>query len=294
LERIKDTEGFIISYLGKSVNFQLISDIYIPGTKIALSQYENELLNPLFVNEYGVVKPNFPFITENKVKKIAKAFSLIKVIVPQYYAVMEEATKRIYLYSGDDPYSFASVKAHGIAFIRTGNEGEELFFCEDLIHQCGHIIFSAIAAKRSYFLLDNDTFMRDLTGANINDMRTIFIGLHGLFTEGWMSLFFNSCFYSNYFSSKQLQELIGRLALIFTRFGIDLRFFYQLDIFNESGRILIDELFQLYLHIFNDLGKMLGLFQITNQPYCFDKKIFFSSNKENLTNANFRRLVSVL
>lgn len=259
--------------------------ITIPGTDIKVSSFRNKLLDPFFVDEMGKPVPvEWEDPSAVKLQQLERAFAAIRRFLPEYFELITAVTKRIVIYKGALPYSFASVGAHGIAFLQIPEDCSEVFFSEDIIHQCGHMIFSAIAAGRGFFSVHNDTLLK-VINKDENDPRTIFVALHGLYTEAWMSRFLELCLEERHFFREDARmEIIGRFALIYIRFGLDLRHVCEADIFNEQGQLLVGTFLNLYTDILRRRISLLSRVDISNQPYCFCRKVFFETNRNRLLN----------
>jgi len=81
---------------------------------------------------------------------------------PVLFDALRSVTRRIVLYSADLPNSFATLSAHGVAFLNVKDDNDEVFFVDDLAHQCGHIMFNALTQEKPRFLARTaDTPLRD-------------------------------------------------------------------------------------------------------------------------------------
>ncbi len=255
--------------------------IFVEGSCTEVCRYNHPLLEKFFIDSNGKrVDVDIENIARQHINHLSKAFLIIQKNLPDYYEDMLKATRKIVLYSSHLPFSFATLSAHGIVFLNASEDDDEVFFIEDLIHQCGHIIFSAQTLDPQEFLKINPhTLLKQLT-CDERDTRDVYSTLHGVFTEMWMSLCMDLCYESNYFSSRQKHELLGRFALILTRFGCDLQNLRVPDIFTDKGEMLLNSLAQVYFEIVSKRYDLLSQFDISNQPYCFSYRSFQSSNPQ--------------
>ncbi|MEX1361818.1 MAG: hypothetical protein AB1Z98_01740, partial [Nannocystaceae bacterium] len=68
---------------------------------------------------------------------------------------MKQIIRMLVVYRGEHPYSFASLAAHGAAFLNTGPQTSVIALVEDIVHQCGHVIFGAATVEpRALFRVD--------------------------------------------------------------------------------------------------------------------------------------------
>src|SRR2546426_2901954 len=101
---------------------------------------------------------------------------------PALFDALHAVTRRIFLYNAELPTSFATMSAHGVAFLNVKDDNDEVFFVDDLAHQCGHVLFNALTQEKERFLArPADTPMRDFCHDQ-EDPRTLYSALHGLFT----------------------------------------------------------------------------------------------------------------
>lgn len=255
------------------------SPTFVENTGIEVCRYNHPLLQKFFINNSKeTVDVDVEQITKLHRNHLSKAFRIIQCLLPNYYENILKVTRRIVIYSGHLPFSFATLAAHGIVFLNASEEDDEVFFIEDLIHQCGHVIFSAYTLDPGEVLQINPHMpFKQLTGDE-RDNRDVYSTLHGVFTETWMNLGLDLCYESCYFSNRQRHEILGRFALILTRFGCDLRSLSSLNIFTEKGQLLLMWFFRVYHEIVNNRYKLLSQLDISTQSYCFNYKNFLLSN----------------
>ena len=273
-------ENCVLKHGDRIVEYVYEAPIMVKGTSVEVCRYNHPLLERLFVDEAGDrVDVDVKQITLRQIDNVNKAFQIIRQRLPDYYEQIVTVTKRIVIYSGARPYSFATLSAHGIAFLNASAEDDEVFFIEDLIHQCGHLIFNALTLDPQQFLrVAPSTALKDLTGDE-RDTRDIYTTLHGVFTAAWMSRCMDRSCDSGLFSPRQRHELLGRFALILTRFGCDLRNLTGKGIFTERGQQLLLSWFaRVYCEIVGKRYDLLAQLDISNQPYCFRYESFQMSN----------------
>lgn len=253
--------------------------IVVDGTTIEVCRYNHPLLEKFFVDDAGAkVDIDVEHITRQHVDHLGSAFKIIRDQLPFYYEQILKATRRIVIYSGKRPFSFATLSAHGIAFLNASESDDEVFFIEDLMHQCSHVIFSAATLNaRDILLVAADTPFKYLTGDE-RDNRDLYTALHGVFTMAWMNQCMDLCCESGFFSRVQKHELLGRFALMLSRFGGDLFCLTANGIFTEKGYLLLSWFASVYREVVAKRYDLLSQFDISNQPYCFSYQSFLLSN----------------
>jgi hypothetical protein len=253
------------------------------GLGIEICRHINPLLSQFFADENGSKPDVDPGLKAGRwadmhAATVGKALQIIQACQPNFFSQVQKAVRRIVLYSSRRPYSFATLGAHGIAFLNVPEGADEIFFVEDLAHQCGHVLFSAMTLDPGELLELPPTFpLAKITGEE-KETRDLYTTLHGVYTEAWMNLCLDYCCDLAVFSPRQRHELSGRFALILTRFGSDLRSLSYEGVFSEKGTMLVHWFTGIYRDIVSRRREMLSPLNIQNQPYCFRYEEFVSAN----------------
>jgi hypothetical protein len=251
----------------------------IPGTAIELCEPDHPLLARLFVDDQGHPASVERVSNEaERIDQLGRAWSLLARHAPDYHEQMLMVTRRVCVYRGAQPFSFAAMAAHGIAFLNTPAEADEAFFIEDLVHQCGHMVFSALTLHDNHLLaVAPDLPLREITGHPL-ETRSVFEALHGVFTETRMNECLDACCDAPHWSAAQRHELLGRFALILTRFGVDLKNLARDGLFEQQGRELIAWSAGVYSRVAQKRYSLLASLDISNQPYAFSLERFLERN----------------
>jgi hypothetical protein len=175
--------------------------------------------------------------------------------------------------------SFASMAAHGTAFLNLHYGMDEVYLVEDIVHQSGHIVFSTATVDRSgLFEVSPDTTLRELVGTE-GDERTLYVALHGLVTEAMMCETLSNCYSNGVFSGRQHQEVLGRLAYASKRMYLDLRLLNRLEIFGPVGQELFAELVSGFRQLRERYGDLINQLDVSNQSYNFSWQRFSDLNR---------------
>jgi len=253
--------------------------LMLDGIGIEVCRHLNPLLSQLFVDENGSKIDIDPSLNAGlHAENVRKALQILQACQPDYFSQIRMAVKRIVLYSSDRPYSFATLGAHGIAFLNVSTGTDEIFFVEDLVHQCGHVLFSAMTLDPTDILQLAPTLPLAKISGEGKDTRDLYTTLHGVYTEAWMNLCLDNCCDLAVFSPRQRHELMGRFALILTRFGCDLRSLSYEGVFNQNGTMLLHWFIDIYRDIVSRRHELLAPLNIQNQPYCFRYENFVNAN----------------
>jgi hypothetical protein len=185
--------------------------------------------------------------------------------------------RRIVPFASPRINSFAALAAHGIAFLRVARDDDELSLLEDLAHQCGHVLFSALTFDREEWLQHPDLEVSRFTG-QAHDRRTVYVTLHGVFTEALMSLCLDGCYEQRLLPVAKEHELLGRLTYILVRFQRDLVELGRCPVFTPLGLSLLERLAQVLASVSRRHSQTLRECDVSNQPYTFSYPRFLARN----------------
>lgn len=275
----KATLSYGLELEGMAVNYKFQPVLEIPGVGIEVCRRQHPLLSRFFRDAGGrTVAVDVEDVTQERLRQFGVAFTLIRSAAENYYGELVDTTRRILVFQGTGVNSFAALAAHGMAFINACLGTDEVFFAEDLVHQCGHVMFSSLTLpKQEFFVIDPDTPLRRLTyGAG--ETRTVYETFHGVFTELFMNQVLDWCCDSKVLNAAQQHECRGRLAFILTRFAGDLRNLAGNGIFSEKGLLIYSACLVGFLKIYEKRGDLLSSFDLRNQPYNFNYNRFLALN----------------
>jgi HEXXH motif-containing protein len=197
---------------------------------------------------------------------------------PALFDALRSVTRRIVLYSADLPNSFATLSAHGVAFLNVKDDNDEVFFVDDLAHQCGHIMFNALTQEKARFLARAaDTPLRDFC-RDREDPRTLYSAFHGLFTFSTILWILQACVADRELSDRQRHEALGRIAFNLNKFAIDLNNLATPGLFTSDGRALYELFEGVYETVFRAHHGVARDLDVSDQPYVFDYARFAARN----------------
>jgi hypothetical protein len=262
---------------GDAVASRLEPPLLVPGTSIELLRYGHPLLSAVYPQHEGTrIVPALGDAPARHVGHLARAFELIASLEPALHHQITRTTRRIVVFNDPEVVSFATVAAHGIAFFSPRPDDDEVFFLDDLPHQCGHVAFNAITARRAdLFRGDPDVRLGDLTGQTA-DRRTLYGAFHGLFTEYHMCRVLDRCDRSGLYGGRPAHELLGRLAFIAQKFFLDTTNLDQ-DVYTAAGRDQFEALRAAGRQLDQRRPELRRLI-MDGQPYVFDYPLFARSN----------------
>ncbi len=254
----------------------------VRGTQIELCLSSDPLLASCFRDTDGRDVLFDLDLAERHATTLDEAFEILTRVAPGLSASLVAVTRRIVIFRSEDLESFATVSAHGMAFLKVTPpyKATEVFFVEDLAHQCGHILFSALTVNRGDFLrVDPNTPLQQLTGSE-NEKRDLFTVLHGVFTEALMCIALHSCLDGGVFSKAKHHELLGRLSYVMKRFHLDLLSLQNDEWFTDGGRFVVHQCGLVFDEVFRRTKDYITQFDLRNQSYAFSYERFLALNPE--------------
>jgi hypothetical protein len=288
-----------IAYISKmgyyDKNGVMVNEIfYVENTNIEVIYHSVNLLNNIFrdINENPIednkIKISIEIFDKNK-SALSKAMNLIKNNCYKHYQLIEKHCKKILLFKTEpeNTNSFATINAHGIAFLNVYQEDyDEVFFIDDIAHQTGHIIMNALTfTKKDFFIIDENTELKLIT-KNKNEYRNFFILYHALYTYYTTFLCLDACLENNCFDYRQKHEAYGRIGFYLQKCNYDLSIFDKVVHHNEKiENVLINngiEILNLikikYYEILKKHKPFVSNLKYNNQPYNFTYSKFSELN----------------
>jgi hypothetical protein len=214
---------------------------------------------------------------------VDRAFETIGRVAPLLFECLLAVTRRVALFRSEKLGSFADIAAHGTAFLNVAppDVTTEVFFVEDLAHQCGHILFSAMTVNREDYLRASPTTpLKQLTGAD-GERRDVYTAFHGVFTEALMCIALTRCLETRVFSEEKLHEVLGRLSFVMKRFELDLLNLQHVQnegLFTACGLTVVHECGSVFDEVFRCTADRIIHFDLSNQPYTFSCERFAALN----------------
>lgn len=282
-----------ITFNGEDVPFTFEPIQKMENTSFELIHHQHPLLQPHFIDsKNSLVNVDVENIAQTQRSSLTKAFELICKLCPEYYELLEQSVLKVVLFN--DPQvkrnSFATLSVHGCAFFNSfQTEYDEVFFVEDIAHQCGHVIFNNIThGNNDIFRVSGETVIKEsgFFGIIINllEERTLFVAFHALFTYYVISICLEACILKSDLTELQKHEALGRLAFCFHKYGNDIALLNRVDksgnsiYFTEAGLELYKPMEAQYNHLRREWGTKLNKIKLYNQPYNFSVKNFHKSN----------------
>ena len=271
---------------------------YVPNTKIELLKYPIPLLDQCYYDVDGnIIEIEIEAITNKHRNDLQKAFNLIQEYLPEHFDLIKSVTQQIVIFNVDTflRNSFATPIAHGVGFFNACQESyNEVFFVDDIAHQTGHIIFSAM-------INDFDEYVKVEKGLVLEviplpdsptETRNIHVIFHALYTYYTTFICLDACLDADVFAEHKKQESLARIGFYLRKCYHDLNLIEKSNndlhtedyLFTEKGRVIYNLIKDKYLNTLKKYGSIIRTFDLDNQPYNFNYAIFLESNPVNETN----------
>jgi hypothetical protein len=251
----------------------------IPGTAIEVLTDRHPLLDRFFVDDEG--NPQEIEVAETTrvhYRHLTRAFALLHRYCPEFREEVAFVTRYIMLYRGKLPNSFATLSAHGAVFFNITEDHDEVFFLDDIAHQCGHVLFNAFTLEKERFLARDPMTPLTALGGPPGETRTLYSAFHGLFTYTCIGPVLSTCLERQAFDDRQAHEALGRLGFILRKFRIDLALLNQRSVFTPRGW----RCYRIFAAVYRDLqmryGPLVDPLDYANQPYVFNYRRFAERN----------------
>lgn len=241
--------------------FEIIKEIHP-----VLEPYFRETYKGHIVN----TNPNHNSVWKENYKDFEKAIFIIKNNLPDFYADLIFANKKIYFHDNPKIINFASLSTLGMLYFYVINEHKIIYFIEELIHQGSHNYLSIILHNRKeYFKIDVDNLrMKDYSKQDW-DYRTIYSAFHGLYTVAKRVECFDILITKDIFNGQQKHELLGRLTDQFARFRTGLELLDLENIYTNEGRKLYNMLDSKCQSLLEKYKILPTIFDLSNRDLDF-------------------------
>jgi hypothetical protein len=272
----------VVTVQSKTLATQLSRLRCLHGTQIELCLTRDPLLEPFFRDADGCDVRFDLDIAGCHAGTLDEAFGVFHRVAPELLRCLVAVSRRVVVFRAEELESFATVSAHGLAFLKVTppDNATEVFFVEDLAHQCGHILFSALTVHReAYLRVDPHTPLQQLTGTE-GEKRDLYTAFHGVFTEALMCIALHSCLAGAVFSGARLHELLGRLSYVMKRFHLDLLSLQDDALFTELGQFVVSQCGAVFDEVFRCTRDDITGFDLRNQSYAFSYERFAALNPE--------------
>jgi hypothetical protein len=276
---------FQLTHDGREVPHEFEPLSFIPGTDIEVVRYFNPFFAFYFAEWRDDVKDfgefNAPVeiqhTTAFHLDHLSAALRLVREFSPEQYMNYVDTTRRVVLFNNPAIRNFAVRDLHGMIFLSARENSSEIYFMEELVHQCSHNVFNAVTArKQDHFIIDPEKkSLKDYSGVD-TEFRSIYSAYHGLYTVATRLECFRDCM--DVVEGSDLHELLGRFADLRRRFRNGLEVMPLKEVFTSEGRLLYKHLDTFCDNQFGKYVHLLGKFDYSNQGSDFDFDLFKELN----------------
>ncbi|MCX8491726.1 MAG: hypothetical protein ORN54_11725 [Cyclobacteriaceae bacterium] len=241
-------------------------------------------LHPLwaerFKNNNEIVEVEIEKTTQLHIDKLQNAFEIIAIHLPQLHEEILKTNRKIVLFYNPNVRCFVTIEAHGMIFLSTIPENDEVFFLEEIIHQCSHNTFNCVlfGNESDFFKIDiQKEILGDFIG-NEAERRTIYSAMHGLYTVAKRYESFEKLIQKNIFVGKNRHEFLGRFGDLKKRFRTGLEKLNHDSIFTERGMDIYNTLDNFCFEAISRIDENQIDFDFSNQPAEFSYSKFLELN----------------
>lgn len=242
----------------------------VPGTRAVVAP----TIHPFFRRFFAVDTAACPLLAT----RVTTAFQLIAQATPTLHTHLADAVRRVSVHRAGHVPSFATPRAHGAVFLAVTDDQGDVGLAEDLVHQGGHVLCTAMTVDRDlFFAREPSTPLGSITGSTI-EPRTLYEAFHGVFTEAAMVLFLTRVLDEDILDGQQQHEALGRLALIASRTGRDLADLSIGGLFTDEGTRVLHLCRAALADALERRRHELRTLDLRDQPYAFSYTAFAARN----------------
>ncbi|MEH6306933.1 hypothetical protein RYH73_14870 [Olivibacter sp. CPCC 100613] len=241
------------------------------------------------IHPHPLLEPLFPFKIDKKVQNDLKdahmdhlenSFLFLQLGRPEFYDTLLSTLKRVMLFNGTEPNSFAVFGAHNMVFLNVNHWDNEMFFIDHLSHEGSHVIFNTLTyySKQSeLFNVSYDTSFAEITGRK-EEHSDLYSRFHGLFTFVEILKSLKSTLTMQQIDHKLVHETYGRIAFQLNRFDNSLKSFKGLGIFKEEGLLWFRYFENEFEELNNEFGHLRTKYKLSSPTYDFNGQVFLERN----------------
>lgn len=249
---------------------------------IEIFECNHTLLKSLFRDEKGeitdVIINSKECYKQEYLDNFCNALSKIEKTYPEYCKLIKKYIKKVVFYKGE-PNSFATIQAHGIAFFNVSHGHSEIFFLDNILHQCAHVFFNTLTFDKSeLFTIPYNSDLSLFTENNKDKGVVLYDRFHGLFTQTNINICFERCLDQNLYTDENYLEFVAKFTSNMNRFSIAVRKFDKKNKYNKKGLKWFEFFNNTFETVYKKNKKLLLKYDVTNQPYIFDFNIFKKTN----------------
>ncbi|NHN25902.1 hypothetical protein FIA58_009470 [Flavobacterium jejuense] len=259
----------------KTVN-QHADYFFLSDSNIKIYKSSNPFLTSYFNLEFEETTEE---TIQKNIKPLFNAWEYLKTIIPEFCEIIEITTKEISIFNCKNQNSFATLQYLGTTFINVNDQiANEIFFIDDLSHQCGHIIFYFLTLNaQDFFVPPMQTKLSIYS--NYKDNRSIYDVFHGLFTYTTTLNALSEAYKSEAFTEEQKTEIIGRIGFYLQKFGLDIKLTDNPNIFSSKGMKYYEMFQKSFETIYSKYSIYTKQFNYSNQNYFYNNDLFLTLNK---------------
>ncbi len=275
----RDSREITLESDGKSIPFEFTPVMMLDDTKIELVRYNNPLNDDNFGTKEAQMIVDVEAGFNDHHEHVEKAMAIIKREYPWYYSYINTAVKKILVFYNDQVRSFASKTTTGTVYISARKEYTEVFFLEDIIHQCAHnVLYIMTGHMEDYFAVDAKNGRINQFNNQEDDKRTIYSAYHGMFSLLNINTLFSILIQKKVFEGQKEHELLGRFSDNLKRLGRNIQSVKYKEIYTEKGWALLSAIEECYGDLNKEFGALSEKYDTSRQPYVFSYSLFLEDN----------------
>jgi hypothetical protein len=272
-------EGLFFSRNGEPVN-AVFEALLILDNGMEVVRCQHPLLRRLFAvlvaDDSEVL---FADVYKEHVAHMNRGLVLLEKSNPDHYSNLLKNLKKIILFTGKEPNSFAGINAHCMIFLNVNTWDNELFFVDHVTHEGAHVTFNTITydTKNELFQALPDSLFADVSG-NQGEHGTVYLRFHGLYTYLELTRCFAKLIHDETLSPEIRHEARGRFLFHTHKFKLAIQPFEQPGLLKPEGERWMHVFRERYETLVADFNALKNGYDLTYQQYDFHTRIFELQN----------------
>lgn len=245
-----------------------------------LVKYQHPLFDPIF---HDIVKEALEIVIEDVYKthteNLNKGLKIIEECNNDFYKLLKKNLKKIMLFSGEKPNSFAVMTAHNMIFLNMNNWDNEIFFADHVSHEGGHVIFNTVTYESKYQLFNyhHNISFSEVTNS-ITQHGTLYLRFHAFYSYVQIIKSLSVFLFNEKNNEILLHEAKGRFIFHMGNFKRSLDLFEIKDLFKPEGRKWFDSFKRYFYSLELKYNELKPMYDLSFQPYDFNSIIFEKQN----------------
>lgn len=272
-------DSFQLQKDGQLVESEFFPVVNYRNTPIEITRFDNEIMREMYGTKENPLSVDVDQGFAKHHDHVVKAMDLLHEVNPWYFEMVTDLIRKFVIFYNPDVRSFASKSTTGIAFFSAYDEYNEIFFLEDIIHQCAHNILYTLTVKMDeYFKVEAKYGKISEFNGNPDDYRTIYSAYHGVFSLVNIVDTFGRILNRDFDDPRKSLEVRARFVDNLRRLKKGVASLKHEEIYTERGWGLLLMIEAYCDQLTEQYASLMEGHDFTNQSYVFSFEKYLEAN----------------